>query len=90
MDRKEIRNFELRDAAGNVCGVYKGRSPRQAALKAANAGFEQFSLREKGTKKLHLFTGERKQVPKPTNAPEWMQGDMIWKPNVKKIGIQRM
>lgn len=89
MSDKEIRNFELRDADGNVCGVYKGKSPRQAALKAANANYKEFSLREKGTKKLHLFTGERKQVPKPANAPEWMR-DQIWKPNVKKLGIRKL
>ena len=89
MSDKEIRNFELRDSDGNVCGCYKGKSPRQAALKAANANYKEFSLREKGTKKLHLFRGDRKQVPKPDNAPEWM-GKMIWKPTVKKLGIQKL
>lgn len=88
MSDKEIRNFELQ-IDGEVYGVFKGKSPRQAALKVANAGYTEFSLREKGTKKLHLFTGERKQVPKPANAPEWM-GELIWKPNVKKLGIQKL
>jgi len=32
---------------------------RQAALKAANRGHTDIKLRERGTKKLHIFTGER-------------------------------
>jgi hypothetical protein len=31
-----MRNFALRDENGNEIGVFRGRSPRQAALKAAN------------------------------------------------------
>jgi len=88
MSDKEIRNFELQ-VDGKIYGVFKGKSPRQAALKVANSGYTSFALREKGTKKLHVFTGERKKVPKPDNAPEWM-GKMINKPNVKKLGIQKL
>ena len=40
-------------------------------------------LRERGTKKVHVFTGSRKQVKKPKGAPAWMP-DKIWKPVVKK------
>jgi hypothetical protein len=83
----EKRNFALRDAKGNEVGVFTGKQPRQAALKAANRGFEDIKLRERGTKKVHVFRGERKQVKKPANAPAWMPAK-IWKPFVKKVGIE--
>jgi hypothetical protein len=85
----EKRNFALRDKDGNEIGVFCGKQPRQAALKAANRGYTDIRLRERGTKKVHVFAGERKQVAKPANAPNWMPG-MIWKPNVKKVGIEKL
>lgn len=85
----EKRNFALRDAKGNEVGVFTGKQPRQAALKAANRGFEDIKLRERGTKKVHIFRGERKQVKKPANAPAWMPAK-IWKPFVKKVGIETL
>ncbi|MDD1742582.1 MAG: non-histone chromosomal MC1 family protein [Methanotrichaceae archaeon] len=85
----EKKNYALRDAKGNEVGVFSGKQPRQAALKAANRGFTDIRLREKGTKKVHIFTGERKQVKKPKNAPAWMP-NKIWKPNVKKVGIEKL
>ena len=36
MVEKEMRNFALRDKDGNEIGVFTGKAPRQAALKAAN------------------------------------------------------
>jgi hypothetical protein len=83
----EKRNFALRDAKGVEVGVFTGKQPRQAALKAANRGYEDIRLRERGTKKVHKFVGERKQVKKPANAPAWMPAK-IWKPFVKKVGIE--
>jgi hypothetical protein len=85
----EKRNFALRDREGNEIGVFCGKQPRQAALKAANRGFTDIRLRERGTRKVHVFQGERKQVIKPSNAPKWMP-EMIWKPNVKKVGIEKL
>jgi len=85
----EKRNFALRDKDGNEIGVFSGKQPRQAALKAANRGFTDIRLRERGTNKIHVFQGERKQVAKPANAPGWMP-EMIWKPNVKKVGIDKL
>jgi len=61
----------------------------QAALKAANRGHTNIKLRERGTKKVHLFTGERVQVDKPQSAPAWMP-DRIWKPMVKKVGVKNL
>ncbi|HUS76704.1 MAG TPA: non-histone chromosomal MC1 family protein [Methanothrix sp.] len=85
----EKRNFALRDKDGNEIGVFSGKQPRQAALKAANRGFTDIRLRERGTKKVHIFQGERIEAPKPTNAPSWMP-DKIWKPNVKKLGVEKL
>jgi len=82
----EKRYFALRDAKGREIGVFTGKQPRQAALKAANRGFEDIRLRERGTKKVHMFVGERKQVKKPANAPAWMPAT-IWKPKVRKVGV---
>jgi hypothetical protein len=89
MAEKETRNFALRDKEGNENGVFSGRSPRQAALKAANRGVKDIRLRERGTKKVHLFVGERVQVDKPKGGPAWMP-DRIWKPKVKKTGIEKL
>ena len=85
----EKRNFALRDKDGNEIGVFSGKQPRQAALKAANRGFTDIRLRERGTRKVHIFQGERRQVPKPTNAPSWMPAN-IWKPYVKKVSIETL
>lgn len=85
----EKRNFALRDKDGNEVGVFSGKQPRQAALKAANRGFTDIRLRERGTKKVHIFQGERIQMPKPANAPAWMPAN-IWKPKVKKLGVEML
>ena len=87
MAEKEMRNFALRDKDGNEIGVFTGKAPRQAALKAANRGHTDIRLRERGTKKVHIFTGERVQVKKPKDAPAWMPAE-IWKPKVKKVGME--
>jgi Non-histone chromosomal protein MC1 len=36
-------------------GVFTGKQPRQAALKAANRGYTDIRLRERGTKKVHIL-----------------------------------
>ncbi|VVB62586.1 Chromosomal protein MC1a [uncultured archaeon] len=89
MAENEARNFALRDAKGNEEGVFTGKQPRQAALKAANRGVTDIRLRERGTKKVHIFTGERVQVKKPKNAPAWMPAK-IWKPKVKKVRTETL
>ena len=87
MAEKEMRNFAHRDKDGNEISVFTRKAPRQAALKAANRGHKDITLRERETKKIHVYTGERKQVKKPKGAPAWMP-DKIWKPVVKKVGIE--
>ena len=86
---KETRKLRPARAKGNEIGVITGKSPRQAALKAANQGYTDIKLRERGTKKMHVFTGERVQVDNPKSAPAWM-ADKIWKPMVKKVGTETL
>ncbi len=83
------RYFVLLDDKGNEIGVFTGRQPRQAALKAATRGYTKIRLRERGTNKIHIYQGSRKKVPAPANAPEWM-GKEVWKPVVKKVGIEKI
>ena len=66
MAENEMRNFALRDAQGDEIGVFTGKSPRQAALKAANRGYTDIKLRERGTKKVHVFTGRECRWTSPT------------------------
>ena len=58
-------------------------------MKAANRGHKEIRLRERGTKKVHVFTVERFQVKKPAGAPAWMP-NKIWRPNVKKGGVEKV
>jgi len=91
----KTRNFVLRDKNGNETGVFTGNQPRQAALKAANRSKGtksrpvEIRLRERGTKKVHIYKGWKEKVPAPKNKPSWMPA-MINKPNVEKIGIEKL
>ena len=91
----EIRNFVLRDKKGNETGVFTGNQPRQAALKAANRGKGskakpvEIRLRERGSKKIHVYKAWKEMVAAPKNKPSWMP-DKINKPNVKKVGVEQL
>ncbi len=91
----KTRNFVLRDKDGNEHGVFTGKQPRQAALKVANRNKSTKSkpatirLRERGTKKVHVFKGWREKVDAPKNKPTWMP-DKISKPHVKKVSIKKL
>ena len=91
----EIKNFILRKKNGTEEGVFTGRQPRQAALKAANriggtkSNPVELRLRERGTKKIHIFKGWKEIIAAPKNKPEWMP-DKINKPFVKKVGIEKL
>ncbi len=89
MVTREKKNFGLLNVNGEEIGTYTGAQPRDAALKVASKDIKSIILREKGTKKLHFFTGERKQVPKPANSPAWLPAK-IWKSNVTKVGIKHL
>lgn len=82
------RYFTLREGGpnGRETAVFTGRSPRQAALKAASRGKTDIYLRERGTDRIHHFRGERKKVRAPEDRPDWMP-EMVWKSNVRKMGL---
>ena len=91
----ETKNFVLIEKDGAESSVFTGRQPRQAALKAANriGGTKskpvEIKLREKGTKKVHIFQGWKEVVNAPKNKPAWMP-DKINKPFVKKVGTENL
>lgn len=87
---KQKKYYALRDQkTGEEIGIFTGRSPRQAALKVANRGYNDIQLRERGTKKVHVYEGERKKIKAPEKRPDWMP-DEIFKPIVKKTGVKKL
>ncbi len=92
MVKAKIKNYILREKNGKETGVFTGNQPRQAALNAANRSKGtkvkpvEIRLRERGTKKVHIFKVWKETVPAPKNKPAWLP-DKIDKPNVKKVGI---
>lgn len=93
------RNFALRESGGDENSVFSGRTPRQAALKAARrldpAGSEdaadetELRLREKGTKKVHIYDGWAWEETAPEDSPDWMPEE-ITEANVSKQGIEHL
>ena len=93
------RNFALRQADGSESSVFSGRTPRQAALKAARrlepapseaeANKTEIRLREKGTKKVHIYDGWAWKEQAPSDKPDWMPGE-ITEANVSKRGIEHL
>ncbi|WP_136689598.1 non-histone chromosomal MC1 family protein [Halorhabdus amylolytica] len=93
------RNFALREEDGTESSVFSGGTPRQAALKAArrlepapsegDADPESIRLREKGTKKVHVYEGWAWEEEAPDDKPDWMPGD-ITKGNVSKQGVEHL
>jgi hypothetical protein len=98
-DDDSKRNFALRDDLGNESSVFSGRTPRQAALKAARrldpakseqqAKHHELRLREKGTKKVHIYDGWAWTETAPDDKPDWMPGE-ITEANVSKKGIEHL
>jgi hypothetical protein len=98
-DTDETRNFALRESSGDEPSVFSGRYPRQAALKAARqlepaaseqqAAPEEIVLREKGTKKTHIYEGWAWEDDAPEDKPGWMP-ERITEANVSKQGINHL
>ncbi|MFA4870831.1 MAG: non-histone chromosomal MC1 family protein [Pedobacter sp.] len=91
----EWRNFVIVDKDGNESGSYKGKQPRQAAMKVARTlgGTKEkpieFSLRERGVKhKLHKFTGYVEEIKTPPALAKFIKTATIKKPHVKKLGVE--
>jgi hypothetical protein len=94
------RTFALRDADGEETSLFTGRTPRQAALKAARRlypapsaeavdGSAVVRLRERGTDRIHVYDGWAWREPAPANAPDWL-GDEVVSANVSKRGVERV
>lgn len=93
------RNFVLRDTSGQETSVFSGKTPRQAALKAARrldaapseneAQREELRLRERGTKKLHVYEGWAWEDTAPDDKPDWMP-ERITEANVSKQGVEHL
>ena len=89
MAKGEVKYFVLQEGGSDTEHIFSGKQPRQAALKAATRGFTTINLRERGTKKVHMFTGSVEIVDAPENRPSWLP-DKVKKAKVKKIGIKRL
>ena len=81
---------------GKEVATFTGRQPRQAALKAATRGYTDIRLRERGrrnkdrTYTIHKFRGSRAKVSVPASGKvNWLPAN-VWKPTVKKVGIERV
>ncbi len=85
----DVRYFVLQQGGKDTEHVFSGKQPRQAALKAATRGFKDIQLRERGTKKVHRFTGSVEMVDSPANRPSWLPAK-VKKAKVKKIGIKKL
>jgi hypothetical protein len=96
---QDKRNFALREEDGTESSVFSGSTPRQAALKAARrldpapsedaADPIELRLREKGTKKVHLYEGWAWEEQAPDDKPDWMPSE-ITKGNVSKQGVEHL
>jgi len=91
--KPDIKNYVIKK--GKETHVFTGRTPRQAALKAATRGFKKIELRERGRKNvdgtysIHVFDGKVEKIPKPDNAPDWLPAKLK-KPVVKKVEVRRV
>ena len=87
--------YKMRKGAREVA-TFTGRQPRQAALKAATRGYNDIRLRERGrrnrdgTYTIHVFRGTRKKVSVPESSRVSWLPSTVWKPVVKKVGIERL
>ena len=81
--------FVLMKGGKDTEHVFSSRQPRGAALKAAARGETAISLRERGTKRVHVFEGSRAKVDAPKNSPSWLPSK-VWKANVKKLRVDHL
>ena len=90
MASRPKKNFVLLDSSNNdTPHVFASAQPRGAALKAASRGNTDIRLRERGTNRVHVFTGSVSEVDAPANRPSWLPAK-VKKANVKKVGVERI
>ena len=83
--------FVLMKGGQDTSQVFASRQPRGAALKAATRGATDIHLRERGTKRVHVFKGWTTMVKPPASAPAWLKkAGMIKKANVKKQRVDHL
>ena len=92
------RNFALRED-GQESSIFSGKTPRQAALKAARrletapseaqADRTELRLREKGTSKVHIYEGWAWEEEAPDDAPDFL-GNRVTSANVSKLGVEHL
>lgn len=83
------KNFVLMKDGEDTDIVFANRQPRGAALKAASRGHTDIRLRERGTKRVHVFKGWREHVDAPAKRPAWLP-EKVWKAKVKKQGVEHL
>ena len=81
--------FVLQDNSGDTSTVFHSAQPRGAALKAASRGHKVIRLRERGTKRVHVFKGRVDTVNAPANRPSWLPA-RVKKANVSKVGVEHL
>ena len=81
--------FVLMQGGKDTSQVFAEQTTTWCSPKAATRGHTDIRLRERGTKRVHCFTGSISMVDKPANGPAWLP-DKIKKANVKKIGIEHL
>ena len=81
--------FVLMEGGKDTSQVFASKQPRGAALKASSRGVKDINLRERCTKRVHVFVGRRDHVAKPANGPSWLP-DKVWKANVKKLRVDHL
>ena len=83
--------FVLMKGGKDTSQVFASRQTRGAALKAATRGATDIHLRERGTKRVHVFKGWTTMVKPPASAPAWLKkAGMIKKANVKKQRVDHL
>lgn len=89
MASRPKKNFVLLEGNEDTKHVFASAQPRGAALKAASRGFTDIRLRERGTNRVHVFSGSVSEVNAPANRPSWLPA-RVKKANVKKQGVERL
>ncbi len=90
MAARPKKNFVLLDKNNaDTNHVFSNAQPRGAALKAASRGFTDIRLRERGTKRVHVFKGRVDTVSAPANRPSWLP-EKVKKANVSKVGVEHL
>jgi len=90
---KDVKYFVLQDGGRDTEHIFSGKQPRPAAMKAATAlcavgEGKRIKLRERGTKKVHVFDVSVAMVDAPANRPAWLPA-RVKKAKVSKVGIEK-